>query len=109
MEFTRDKAITLLKKHIVNQNMLKHCYASEAVMSALAKELNQDEYTWIKISKRNFDFVEEKDILLKFIDSLGQEYNQEMRMKDALSLLSSNYVQINLTQFQTQSIDLDLH
>jgi uncharacterized protein len=40
------QAEALLKKHIKNEKMLYHCYASEAVMCALAKRLGQDEEKW---------------------------------------------------------------
>ncbi|MBT3260876.1 HDIG domain-containing protein [bacterium] len=36
----------LLKKHIKNEKMLAHCYASEAVLRALANRLGQDEEKW---------------------------------------------------------------
>jgi len=42
----RDVAIKLLKKNIKSENMLKHSYASEAVMRALAKRLGKDEERW---------------------------------------------------------------
>lgn len=42
----RTEAIKLLKENIKNENMLKHCYASEAVMRALAKRLGKDEEKW---------------------------------------------------------------
>ncbi len=46
MNITRSKAINLLHQYIKNQNMLNHCYASEAVMRALAKRLGRDEEKW---------------------------------------------------------------
>lgn len=48
MEFgiNREGALKLLNKHIKNPNMLKHCYASEAVMKALAKRLGEDKEKW---------------------------------------------------------------
>ena len=42
----REEALELLKKHIKNQNMIKHCLASEAVMKALANKLGEDESKW---------------------------------------------------------------
>jgi len=46
MILTRDDAETLLKQYIKNERMLNHCYASEAVMGALAGRLGQDEEKW---------------------------------------------------------------
>lgn len=42
----REKALLLLQKFIKNENMLKHCLASEAVLRSLAKELGEDEEKW---------------------------------------------------------------
>jgi len=46
MSVTRDEAIGLLNQYIKNERMLNHCYASEAVMRALAKKLGRDEEKW---------------------------------------------------------------
>lgn len=43
---SRNEAVELLKEHVKNENMLKHCFASEAVLRALAKRLSQDEEEW---------------------------------------------------------------
>lgn len=43
---TRDDAMGLLKQYVKNERMLNHCYASEAVMRALARRLGQDEEKW---------------------------------------------------------------
>ena len=43
---TRDEAVQLLEKHIKAENMRKHCYASEAVMSAIATRLGRNEEEW---------------------------------------------------------------
>lgn len=42
----RLQAIELLQQNIKSQNMLNHCYASEAVMQGLAKRLGRDEEKW---------------------------------------------------------------
>ena len=42
----REKALQLIKSYIKNENMIKHCLASEAVLKALAQELNEDEEKW---------------------------------------------------------------
>lgn len=43
---SRDEAVKLLKEHIKNKNMIKHSYASEAVMNSLAKRLGKDKEKW---------------------------------------------------------------
>ncbi len=42
----RNEAESLLKKYVKGKKMLYHCYASEAVMRALAKRLGRDEEKW---------------------------------------------------------------
>lgn len=43
---SREEAIHLLNQHIEAENMKKHCFASEAVLRAIAKRIgkNEDEY-----------------------------------------------------------------
>ena len=43
---TREKALELLHEHIKKENMINHSLASEVVMRALAKRLDQDETKW---------------------------------------------------------------
>lgn len=43
---TREGAVALLKQYVRNERMLNHCYASEAVMRALARKLGKDEEKW---------------------------------------------------------------
>jgi putative nucleotidyltransferase with HDIG domain len=42
----RDKALELMRQYIQNENMRKHCLASEAVLRAMAKKLGEDEEKW---------------------------------------------------------------
>ncbi|MFC2110929.1 HDIG domain-containing metalloprotein [Bacteroidota bacterium] len=42
----RSQALELLKQNIVNENMLKHSLASEAVLRAIAEHLKQDVDKW---------------------------------------------------------------
>ena len=43
---TRTEALELLNKHIRTKNLLKHMYAVEAVMTALARHFEEDEQVW---------------------------------------------------------------
>lgn len=43
---TREQAIELLRRHIRNENMIKHCLASEAVLAGLADRLGGARETW---------------------------------------------------------------
>jgi len=42
----QQEAINFLKENLTNQNMIKHCLASGAVMGALARHLGQPEEEW---------------------------------------------------------------
>lgn len=39
---TRDEALKILKENIKNENLIKHCLASEAVMRAIAKQMGME-------------------------------------------------------------------
>ena len=43
---TKDEALALLKENVKNENMVKHCTASGAVMAALARKLGADAALW---------------------------------------------------------------
>ncbi len=43
---TRERALELVRSHIKNPNTVKHCLASEAVLSALAERLGEDREQW---------------------------------------------------------------
>ncbi|MCL5961259.1 MAG: HDIG domain-containing protein [Chloroflexi bacterium] len=42
----RDEALDLVKENVSNQNLLKHMLATEAIMRALARRLEEDEECW---------------------------------------------------------------
>lgn len=42
----REEALELLKQYVKNENMIKHCLASEAVLAALAERLGEDRGKW---------------------------------------------------------------
>lgn len=42
----RDRGLTLLRAHVKNQNLIKHCLAVEALMKALARRLGENEGVW---------------------------------------------------------------
>jgi len=42
----RDEALTLVKQHLKNKNLIKHCLAVEACMQAMAAKLDQDVQKW---------------------------------------------------------------
>jgi putative nucleotidyltransferase with HDIG domain len=42
----REEALKLLRQNIENENMIKHCLASEAVLAAVAEHLGEDREQW---------------------------------------------------------------
>ncbi|HAF94723.1 MAG: hydrolase [Elusimicrobia bacterium GWC2_51_8] len=42
----RENALKLLREHVKNENLIKHCLAAEAVMRALALKLGADAEMW---------------------------------------------------------------
>ena len=42
----RDEALELVKAHLKNKNLVKHCLAVEVCMRAMARRLSQDEEKW---------------------------------------------------------------
>lgn len=42
----REKALNELKKRVLNKNLLKHMYATEAIMRKLAQHFNEDVEKW---------------------------------------------------------------
>ena len=43
---SRENAFKLLNQHVKNANMIKHCVASEAVLRAIAKQINKNQDEW---------------------------------------------------------------
>ena len=43
---TRDEALAILKEHVKQENLVKHCLAAEAIMRALAQRLGEDAEKW---------------------------------------------------------------
>lgn len=43
---TKEKALEILKKYIKNQNLIKHCIASWAVMRKIAEKFDEDVEKW---------------------------------------------------------------
>ncbi len=43
---SREQAYKLLEEHLKTKNLIKHCFAVEAVMRDLAKRMNEDEEVW---------------------------------------------------------------
>lgn len=58
----REAALLLLREHVSQTNLLKHCLATEAIMRGLARRLGEDEELWGMIGLlHDLDFEETKD------------------------------------------------
>jgi putative nucleotidyltransferase with HDIG domain len=63
---TRNKAIDLLDSYIHQDNLKKHCLATEAVMKGLAKKLGEDEEMWgIAGLLHDLDYNDTKDDMIR--------------------------------------------
>lgn len=75
---SRENAVKLLNDNIQNTNMIKHCLASEAVMSALAEKLKCDPDEWglagllhdIDVEITNADPYQHGPYALRMLDGL---------------------------------------
>jgi putative nucleotidyltransferase with HDIG domain len=61
-QWTHDKALDLLRQHVTNDILVKHCLASEAIMRALAARFGEDPERWgVAGLLHDLDFEETKD------------------------------------------------
>ena len=58
----REDALGLLREHVQNENLVKHCLATEAIMRGLAERLGEDTETWGLVGLlHDLDFESTKD------------------------------------------------
>jgi putative nucleotidyltransferase with HDIG domain len=61
---SRQEAVELMKQYLPQDNLQKHCLATEAIMRSLAKKLGYDEDIWaIAGLLHDLDYVETKDCM----------------------------------------------
>jgi putative nucleotidyltransferase with HDIG domain len=59
---TREEAFDLLRERVQNENLVKHCLATEAIMKKMAERLGEDPDTWAVTGLlHDLDFEETKD------------------------------------------------
>jgi len=75
----REEALKTLKDNLSNQNLIKHCFAVEAIMKALARRFNQDGEKWglagllhdIDYEKVKDDLSQHSLVGAKMLEDLG--------------------------------------
>lgn len=90
----RDEAVALLKKHMSQENLLRHCYAVEAVMRALARHFKEDEEKWGIVGLLHDGDYEETKIAPEKHTLKMAEWLKEMGEADPeilSAILSHNY------------------
>ena len=80
----RNEAMDLLKTHVKNKNLIKHCLATEAVMRKLAAYFNEDVETWgLAGLLHDLDYEYTKDTPevhgLKTVELLGNNVSEEIK------------------------------
>ena len=77
----REEALKTLKDNLSNQNLIKHCFAVEAIMRSLARRFNEDEEKWglagllhdIDYEKVKDDMSQHSLVGAKMLEDLGLE------------------------------------
>ena len=74
-KMTRDECVSVLKESCRNKNLLKHMFATEAVMKGLAERLGEDTEAggWKKKSKKGLDSDERSVTIGMLESSLGRD------------------------------------
>jgi len=81
---TREEGLKILKENLLNQNLIKHCFAVEAIIRALARHFREDEEKWglagllhdIDYEKVKDDLSQHSLVGAKMLEDLG--INQEI-------------------------------
>jgi putative nucleotidyltransferase with HDIG domain len=76
---TREEALKIIKENLSNQNLIKHCFAVEAIMRALAQRFGRDQEKWglagllhdIDYEKVKNDMSQHSLVGAKMLEDLG--------------------------------------
>ena len=92
----RDQALRLLHDNLKDENLLKHCYATEAVMRRLAQEKGEDEELWglagllhdLDLELTHADMAMHGDVAARMLEENGapEELVDAVRMHNAEGL-----------------------
>ncbi|MCD6402567.1 HDIG domain-containing protein [bacterium] len=87
----REEALKLVKEKIKNQNLIKHCLATEACMRALARHFNENEEKWALAGLlHDIDYEETKSDPQKH-SILGAEFLEKLGVeKDIIEAIRSH-------------------
>jgi putative nucleotidyltransferase with HDIG domain len=78
---TREQALALLKNKLKNQNLFKHCLATEACLKQLAEHFKEDSHVWglagllhdIDYEETNTDTARHGLVGAEFLEKMGLE------------------------------------
>ncbi|KLO24302.1 phosphohydrolase [Marinitoga sp. 1197] len=88
---TRDDAIKLLKKHVKNDNLIKHCIAVGAIMKGLATELGENSERWEIIGiLHDLDYEYTKDNPEKHAKKTVELLENELSEEEKNAILAHN-------------------
>ncbi len=92
----REEALELLHANLASDNLRKHCYATEAVMRRLARELGEDEELWgmagllhdLDLELTDNDMSRHGDVAARMLEERGAspEMVEAVRMHNAEGL-----------------------
>jgi putative nucleotidyltransferase with HDIG domain len=92
----RDEALLLLQENLKDENLLKHCYATEAVMRRLARQKGEDEESWgltgllhdLDLELTEADMARHGDVAARILEEKGapEEMTEAIRMHNAEGL-----------------------
>ncbi len=99
---TQQQAMTLLREHVKNENLIKHMIAAEAVMKALAKKFEQDQETWALAGLlHDVDWEETADDPMQH-SIMSQKYLQSSGLDD--DIIRAIYVHNHLHGIEPQTL-----
>ncbi len=81
---TREEALAFIKTNVRNQNLIKHMLATEAIMKALARRLNEDGQEWALTGLLHDVDVEITEGDPKRHSKVGAEWLRELGVKETV-------------------------
>ncbi len=88
----REEAIELLKKHLKNKNLIKHCLAVGAIMKKIAERIGENSKKWEIVGiLHDIDYEETKDDFSKHGILAGQILREYLDEEGLHAIKAHNY------------------